>query len=131
MKQNEPLGTARTADTEILRAGVSVPFSSSPNLIACAIGQPHQFARLRASIAEQEAQAIEAPRRRAILKALQAAFRGRELSLLDFDTTLPENIVAYRQALDDVRSEVACGGRVIRAAAAILALERLRGKAPR
>lgn len=51
--------------------------------------------------------------------------------MLDFDPTLPENAAAYRQALDDVRSEVAADGRVIRAAAATLAFERLRGKAPR
>lgn len=123
--RNAPLGAARDANNKTLRAGSSVPFYTPP------IDQRFPIARLRASVGEQESRAAEAPRRLAILKALKAAFHGRELSTLDFDTTLPENIAAYRRALDDVRSEFECNGRVIRAAAAILALERLRGKAPR
>ena len=115
MKNDAPPGTAvREVDKKTLRSVASTP-----------------FLRLHASVAEQESQATEAPRRRAVLSALRRALSGEEASVLDFDTILPENVAAYRQALDDVRSEVTCDGRIIRAAAAILALERLRGKAPR
>jgi hypothetical protein len=124
MKANAPPATAvREVDERTLRAVASAPFLSRVT------GQRFPFAHLDAAIAEQESQAVEAPRRRAILTALYYAFQGHEVSRFDFDTARPENIAAYREALDDVRSEVACNGRVIRAAAAILALDRLRGKA--
>jgi hypothetical protein len=109
---------AGEVDKKTLRAAASAPFLS-------------HIARLHTDIAEQESHAVEAPRRRAVLNALRRALSGHEVSSLDFDTTLPANVAAYRQALDDVRSELTCDGRVIRSAAAILALERLRGKAPR
>jgi hypothetical protein len=84
-----------------------------------------QMARLQAGIDEQEARAAERPERMAILAAIRDAFNGEEPSVLDFDTNLPENIAAYRIALNDALAELGCDGRVTRAAAVILACRRL------
>ena len=73
------------------------------------------LSRLYAGVAEQETRAAEAPRRCAVLRAIQEALSGVELSLLDFDPSLPENVAAYKRALHDVRCELTAGGRLLRA----------------
>ena len=85
------------------------------------------MAFLAASIAEQEQMAQEAAKRDSVRRAMTRAATGDELLFADLDLTRPEVRRLFIEAQEDIRGE---RERQERAAAAMLALERLRGKAP-
>jgi hypothetical protein len=82
---------------------------------------------IAASVAEQEALLAELPRRRAIMRALRLVSGGCELGVGDIDSCDLAFRTEYNRALDDVKEEKK---HQERAAAALLARERLAGRIP-
>lgn len=95
--------------------------------------RPAYIDRLLAVVNEQHRRELEAPGRAAILRAVQRAFNGEELSIADFDAADPAVAAVFGAAFRDVVEELGEGanGRIARAAAAMLADARRRGVAPR
>jgi len=128
--RNAPLGTARDASYETLRAVNRTPFALDKPTAheKPAIATSVHLAWLQASVLEQDLIDRDRAGRAEIAEAISRAERGDELSILDIDLDDVTQRTEYDRALIDVQEERA---RRDRAAASLLAVKRLRGKAPR
>lgn len=120
MTRNEPLGTARDANTKKLRAVTLTPSVDD----RASDAMPGHVARLQAAVLERATRDRDRAARAEVTAAIARAERGDELSLLDLDLDDPAK---RGRALSDVFEERA---RRDRAAAAMITVARLRRRIP-